>query len=170
MSTVTKVFIVLQLVFSIALGTMAIVNAGQTQDYRGQVDKLSADLGKARDAARTAETTAKAQREKDAQRIAVLEQDLSAAREAGKTFEAQTGVIQAKLDKASIDNTELSASLKGVSASLEVELGRAERLEAKNNELLASTADLRQRNLDLNERVRDLTMTVSTQQIGRAHV
>ena len=161
MSTVTKVFIVLQLIFSIALGTMAIVLAGQTVNWKN----LATDFQQKAYAANTLRIQTDAQwaaeRAQLADQIARQLDELARRAERLGALAAELDAVKTGFSEQKVKNAELSAGLSQVSKSLDVELARAERLEARNNDLLITATDLRQRNLDLNERVKELTTNVT---------
>ena len=161
MSLVTKVFIVLQLVFSIALGTLAIVIAGQTHNWKELADQYQVKATTAETVRSQAQAQWGVERAQVADRLATQQGELLRRAETLSSLAAELDSTKSELARQQVKNSELGASLSEVSKSLEVELARAERLEARNNELLAMATDLRQRNLDLNERVKELTTNVT---------
>jgi len=161
LSTVTKVFIVLQLIFSIALGTMAIVLAGQTFNWKNLASDYQQEALAAKTLRKQGDAQWAAERAQLTDQIEAQGDELRRRAERLGTLEAELDAVKAGFAEQQVKNAELSAGLSQVSKSLDVELARAERLEARNNDLLVTATDLRQRNLDLNERVKELTTNVT---------
>lgn len=160
MSTITKVFIVLQLVFSIALGTMAIVIAGQTHNWKALAEQYQARAQAASTLLTQSQGRWAVEKAQLADQIKSQAQELLRRQEQLEQRLAELDQTKAALAEQRLKNASLSASLTKVSKSLDVELARADRLEQRNNELLATATDLQRRNLDLNERVNELTTNV----------
>lgn len=157
MSTLTKVFVVLLSVFSIAFTTMTVSIVSQTVNWRETAEKYqeqavtadahlrnliaanSAELATARDAIKSG-----------LDRIVQLESQL-------RTAQGEASRLKLDHAKASAEKSNAEAMNQGMVAQLQaVEKARAE-LQRQRDDLEKRNIELERRNIDLNDRVNEQT-------------
>jgi len=167
LSTLTKVFVVLLVVFSIAFTAMTVSIVAQTANWRDVADRYeeharvadtnlrnliaanAAELAAARDAHRA-----------QLEQIAELERQL----QAGRTEVSQ---LTADMAKAAADKSSADAMSRGLLAQLQsCESGRGE-YKKQRDELEQQSIDLQRRNIDLNDRVNEQTARIAVLQEQR---
>ena len=164
MSTLTKVFIVLTAVLSIALSVMFIAAAAQWNSWRD----LAQDYQSGRDAAitnaqATAATAQAALAGKD-ETIANQNRDLSAARDEIKRFRDENAKLLSDLSRSENGRLAAEAGRTKLQEMLDVESGERKALQKQNQDLLAQGIDLQSRNARQNSRILELTTNVTIQQ------
>ena len=160
MSTLTKVFVVLLLVFSIGFSAMTVSMVARTTDWREAADKY-------REHARIADTNLRHAHAQSATVQATLRDELRAqqAELEQKDDELQavrneTAQLRSELDKATAERSSSDALNRGLLGQLQAaEAARAE-YRKQRDELESRNIDLARRNIDLNDRVNELTVQV----------
>ncbi len=157
MSAAAKVFVVLLVLFSVAFSTVTVTFVVQQSDWK----KLALEYRDAYQGARVEATSAQA----------LLKTSLVQLQTQIEGLDAQIEQLQGNLARAQADlkvkDSEL-AELKNKSETAEadarravklqdLEKKRADRLETRNQELLAQASEVQKRNLDLDQHVRELT-------------
>ncbi len=161
MSTLTKVFIVLTAVLSIALSCLFIVTAAQWANWK----ELATEYQKARDAAIVdAQATAAAMQAalalKD-ETIAGRDRELADAREQLKSSQDQIARLRSDLAAARNQAQAFEAGRAKLQEILAVTTGELKSLQKHNQSLLSQNIDLQSRNARLNARVLELTTNVT---------
>lgn len=166
MSMLTKIFVVLLVVFSICFTSMTISNVAQTANWRETAEKYKeharvADTNLRHAHAAHAALMANARDEIRAHldKISGLESDLQASRN-------EVAEVKAQITKIESEKSGAEAINRGLLAQLQIaEAGRAE-YKKQRNELEQRNIELERRNIDLNDRVNELTagMTVLVEQ------
>lgn len=161
MSTLTKVFVVLTSVLSIALSCLFVAASAQWANWK----KLSEQYMIERDAAITHQQSAVASMQaalamKDeslAARTRELEQTLA------KLASLASDLESSKRQLAQTENERLAfdADRKKLQEILDVTAGELKSLQAQNKDMLAKTIELQTRNAQLNARVLELTTNVA---------
>jgi len=160
LSTVTRVFVVLLAVFSIAFTVMTVSIVSQTANWRDTSEKYqeharvadtnlrsliaanAADMAAARDAVRD-----------HLDRIGEVETQLQSAKN-------EVGQLRSELAKAASEKSGAEAINRGLLAQLQVaESGRAE-YQKQRDDLEKQSIDLQRRNIDLNDRVNEQTARI----------
>lgn len=161
MSTITKVFVVLLVLFSVAFSTMTISVVARTANWKTTAQKYEQH-------ARTADTNLR-------NLISASAADMATARDNVRLHREQIGGLETKLQS---NNTELATSRtelaqlkaekssvgamnRGLLARLNVAENAREEYHKQRNGLEKRSIDLERRNIDLNDRVNELTAQVS---------
>lgn len=164
MSTLTKVFIVLTSVLSIALSVLFIASAAQWDNWRG----LARDYQTARDAAVTqAQSTAASAQASLALKddtIASQTRDLTAARDEIKRFKDENAKLLSDLSRSENGRLAAEAGRTKLQEMMDVETGERKAAQARNQDLLTQNIDLQSRNARQNSRILELTTNVTIQQ------
>ena len=161
MSTLTKVFIVVLVVFSIAFTTMTVSIVAQSTDWRDTALKYDeharvADTNlRNQIAASTAElTTARDSIKGHLERIGELETQL-------KTKGAESAKLRSDLAKAESEKSSSEAMNRGLLAQLQIaDSGRGE-YRKQRDEIEKRNIELERRNIDLNDRVNEQTARIA---------
>ena len=161
MSTLTKVFIVVLVVFSIAFTTMTVSIVAQSTDWRDTALKYNeharvADTNlRNQIAASTAElTTARDSIKGHLERIGELEGQL-------KTNGAELAKLRSDIAKAESEKSSSEAMNRGLLAQLQIaDAGRAE-YRKQRDEIEKRNIELERRNIDLNDRVNEQTARIA---------
>ena len=163
MSTPTKVFIVLVLIFSVALSAMTVLAVARHQKWKQIAEDWRTVATAAAAEKRNTEAQAAAAMERlhdqlnDKQAgIASRDEKLAEREDTIKNLQIQLAGLQKEKDS-------LAADLTKVSSVLEVVQAQAARQQELISKIEAEKLDLRQRNLDLNERNKELTANVTAQ-------
>lgn len=161
MSTLTKVFIVLMVVFSIAFTTMTISVVAQQANWRDTALKFQehakvADTNLRHMIAANATELAAANETIDEHlnRVKQLESQLQAGRN-------EVAQLRSELARAASEKSSSDAINRGLLAQLQTaEAARAE-FQKQRDELEKKNIDIERRNVDLNDRVNELTAQVA---------
>ena len=161
MSILTKVFIVLLAVLSIAFTTMTVAMVAQTTNWKDTAEKY-------RQHASVADSSLRHQ-------IAAHSVDLATSRDAVQRHRERTGdlevqlrestaglaSIRAELARAESERSSTEAMNRGLLAQIEIARGNESSYRQQREMLDRQNIDLQQRNIDLNGRVNELTSTIS---------
>jgi hypothetical protein len=161
LSTLTKVFIVVLVVFSIAFTTMTVSIVAQSTDWRDTALKYDeharvADTNlRNQIAASTAElTTARDSIKGHLEKIGELEGQL-------KTNGAELAKLRSDIAKAESEKSSSEAMNRGLLAQLQIaDSGRAE-YRKQRDEIEKRSIELERRNIDLNDRVNEQTARIA---------
>lgn len=161
MSTLTKVFIVLNSILSITLSCLFIAAAAQWSNYKDLAETYQAG----RDAAITAKQSIAASMQaslarKDMQ-YAAQGRELAAARTKLQNTQDQNAKLQSDLAQARNDALAFEAGRTKLQEILAVNTGELKSLQKHNQTLLSQNIDLQSRGSKLNARVLELTTNVS---------
>lgn len=161
MSTLTKVFIVLLSVFSIAFTVMTVSLASQTTSWRDVARKYedqaviadthlrnliaanAAEMATSRDAVKAA-----------MDRIAALEGELKSARQ-------ESGQLKVELARAASEKSNAEAVNRGLLAQLQVAEDARSEYRKQRDDLEKRSVELERRNIDLNDRVNEQTAQIA---------
>ncbi len=169
MSTLTKVFVVLLVVVSIAFASVSVSIVAQTPNWKDTAEKYQ-------EHARIADTNLRHE-------IAASAALLASARDEvrghlGKITELETkvqegrneaGQLKSDLTRATAEKSSVEALSRGLLAQLQAaDASRAE-YQKQRNELERSNLDLSQRNVDMNDRVNELTARLDVQLEQKRH-
>jgi hypothetical protein len=160
-STLTKVFVVLTSVLSIALSCLFIAAAAQWDNWRG----LARDYQSGRDAAITQAQSVAASAQtslamKD-ETLANTNRDLSAARDEIKRFRDENAKLLGDLSRSENGRLAAEAGRTKLQEMLDVEAGERKSLQKQNQDLLTQGIDLQSRNARQNSRILELTTNVT---------
>jgi hypothetical protein len=161
LSTLTKVFIVLLVVFSIAFTTMTISMVAQQSNWRDAANKF-------REHARVADANLRLSHAVNATELAAAKETINGHLDRVKELEKQLRASQnevarhqSELARASSEKSSSDAIHRGLLAQLQTaEAARAE-YQTQRDELERRNIDLERRNVDLNDRVNELTAQVA---------
>ena len=161
MSTLTKVFIVLLVVFSIAFTTMAISVVSQTTNWRDVANQFQ-------EHAQVADANLRHMIAVNATELAAANETINDHLDRTNQLESlvQTGrnevaQLRSELARAALEKSSSEAMNRGLLAQLQTaEAARAE-YERQRNDLETRNIELERRNIDLNDRVNELTAQVS---------
>lgn len=161
MSVLTKVFVVLLIVFSIALSMLVVAAFARQEDWRASAihwqEAALTEQAKARTYAaneKIAQQQALDQHRRDSEELNNLRTELAA--KIGKIGELDRNLAETQNKLASEQGSVagLTNSLQIVSASLDHERGFNQKIAERNSQL-------EKRNVDLNDRVKELTTSVA---------
>lgn len=155
MSTLTRVFIVLHVVFSIAFTVMTVSLVAQTSNWQDNARKFEAE-------ARIADTNLR-------QMIAASAADLATERDVVRAHMERIGELEAKLQANTTETARLRSELaksdaekssaeamnRGLVAQLQVAEAARSELEKQRDNVEKSSVVLQQRNIDLNDSVNE---------------
>ncbi|MGD2109849.1 MAG: hypothetical protein PVI86_10700 [Phycisphaerae bacterium] len=169
MSILTKVFIVLLVICSIAFTSMTVAIVAQTPNWRDLSEKYEerarvADTALRHEIAANAALIASLRDDVQSklERIGELETDLQAARN-------EAAQLRAEVAKAAAERSSAEAMNRGLFAQLQAtEQARSEYLKQRDA-LERTQIDLQQRNIDLSDRVNELTTQVEVQLEQKRH-
>lgn len=167
MSTMTKVFVVLNSVLSIALSVLFISSAAQWGNWKDLIHKYQS----ARDAAITQrqQTAATAQAALALKDEAIASWQAKLRQTESELEDAGSKLAQATSDLAVVKNERvaLEAGRTKLQEILNVSTGELKTVQKQNQDLLAQNMDLQARNSRLNSRVLELTtnVTILTDQV-----
>ncbi len=161
MSTLTKVFIVVLVVFSIAFTTMTVSIVAQSTDWRDTAQKYEeharvADTNLRNEIAASAatEATLRDSIKSHLEKIGELEGQL-------KTNGAEMAKLRSDLAKAESEKSSSEAMNRGLLAQLQIaDAGRAE-YRKQRDEIEKRNIELERRNIDLNDRVNEQTARIA---------
>ncbi len=161
MSNLTKVFIVLLVVFSIAFSTMTVSMVAQTTDWRDTALKYEeharvadTNLRNMIAASAAVEATGRDTARGHLERITELEGQLAAN-------SSELARIRADLAKAESEQSSSEAMNRGLLAQLEIARAAESEYRKRRDDIEKRGIDLERRNIDLNDRVNELTAQVS---------
>ena len=157
MSTLTKIFVVLLVVFSIAFTSMTISMVAQMTNWRDMAQKY-------REHARIADTNLRHEIAANAALLATARDEVRAHLERATELETQVQTarneaaeLRSALARADAEKSTAEAMSRGLLAQLQtVEAGRAEYRKQRDG-LERRNIDLEGRNIDLDDRVNELT-------------
>lgn len=160
MSTLTKIFVVLLVVFSIAFTSMTISIVAQMTDWKDLAEKreeharvADTNLRHAHAASAALLATARDEARAHLERISELETQLKAGR--NEVVELRSELAQAAAEKSTTE-----AMNRGLLAQLQTaDAGRAE-YRKQRDELEHRNIDIQRRSIDLNDRVNELTARI----------
>ncbi|MEK6675522.1 MAG: hypothetical protein AABZ47_07700 [Planctomycetota bacterium] len=160
MSTLTKVFVVLLVVFSIAYTSMTVSIVAQTTKWRDVAEKYEehariADTNLRNLIAANAAELASAQDSINSHsaRISELEKQLQASKTEGSQ-------LTAELAKVGAEKSSAEAMSRGLLAQLQVAESARSEYKKQRDELETQSVDLQRRNVDLNDRVNEQTAQI----------
>ena len=161
MSTLTKVFTVLLVVFSIAFSTMAVSIVAQTTNWRDTALKYEenariadTNLRNMIAAAAAQEATARETIDGYLARIGQLEEDL-------QKNGAEVARLRSELAAAESEKSSTVAMNRALLSQLEIARGAEAEYRSQRDKLDRDNIDVMQRNIDLNARVNELTARVA---------
>lgn len=157
MSTLTKVFVILLVVFTIAFSTMTVSVVSQTTHWKNAVVAFENE-------ARIIGTNYRSLMASNAAETATLRDTIRAQQElAGslqqKLGEAQNqiGELKSNLAQASSEKSSAEASIRAMVSQLQVAQSMSNEYRTQRDALESRGIELERRNIDLNERVNELT-------------
>jgi len=157
----TKVFVVLTSVLSIALSCMFIAAAAQWDNYR----QLSQDYQRMRDAEITrAQNTAAnmfAELAMKDESLSTLRQQLSAALDAKERLTDANADLENRLGQTENERLAFQTGQTKLQETLDAVTAELRGVRAYNGKLLSDNSDLQSRNIRLNSRTLELTTTVT---------
>ena len=161
MSTLTKVFVVLTSVLSIALSCLFIAAAAQWDNWKA----LALDYQTARDAAITqAQSTAASMQAALAMKdeaLATQARKLESALDTVKNLNDQNAELRSDLAKAENERLAAEAGRTKLQEILDVSTGELKATQKQNQTLLSDNIDLQSRGARLNNRVLELTTGIT---------
>ena len=160
MSTLTKVFVVLLVLFSIAFTVMTVSTVSQTANWRETADRyqvhaLVADTNlRSLIAANSAElATARDAVNAQLSRGAELESEL-------RDTSNEAAQLAAEVERVASEKSSADAMNRGLVAQLEASNGAQVEYRTQRDGLEKQNVDLQRRNIDLNDRVNELTARI----------
>ena len=164
MSTLTKVFIVLTAILSIALSCLFISAAASWDNWRSLARTYQAE----RDAAITGGQSTAASMQaalvtKD-ETIATQNRNLDANRDEIKRLKDENAKLLGDLSRSENGRLAAEAGRTKLQEMLDVETGERKALQKQNQDLLTQSIDLQSRNSRQNSRILELTTNVTIQQ------
>lgn len=161
MSTLTKIFIVILVVFSVTFTTMAISSVAQWTNWRATAEKYQ-------EHAKIADTNLRNQ-------IAVSAAELATAKDAVKDHVAKIGELEGQvkgagaevaamrstLAKAESEKSSAEAMNRGLLAQLQIAEGGRTEYRKQRDEIEKRNIELERRNIDLNDRVNEQTARIA---------
>ena len=161
MSTLTKVFIVVLVVFSIAFTTMTVSIVAQSTDWQDTAKKYEehakvADTNLRNEIAASAatEATLRDSIKSHLEKIGEVEGQL-------KTNGAEMAKLRSDIAKAESEKSSSEAMSRGLLAQLQIaDAGRAE-YRKQRDEIAKRNIELERRNIDLNDRVNEQTASIA---------
>ena len=161
MSTLTKVFIVVLVVFSIAFTTMTVSIVAQSTDWRDTAQKYGeharvadTNLRNVIAASAATEATLRDSIKSHLEKIGEVEGQL-------KTIGAEMAQLRSDLAKAESEKSSTEAMNRGLLAQLQIaDAGRAE-YRKQRDEIEKRNIELERRNIDLNDRVNEQTARIA---------
>jgi len=161
LSTLTKIFIVLLVVFSIAFTSMTVSMVAQTTNWKDTADKYEQH-------ARAADTSLRNQ-------IAAHAAELATARDTVKTHIEKIGQldgeaqkagaelarVRSELAKSEAERSSAEAMNRGLLAQLQVADSARGEYRKQRDDIEKRNIDLERRNVDLNDRVNELTARIT---------
>lgn len=161
MSTITKVFVVLLVLFSVAFSTMTISVVARSANWKDTAQKYEQH-------ARTADTNLRNLISASAADMATARDNVRLHREQNNRLQAklhnnssELAVIRTEIAQLKADKTSAEAMNRGLLARLNVAENAREEYHKQRNGLEKRGIDLERRNIDLNDRVNELTAQVS---------
>jgi len=160
-SILTKVFLIVVAILSIALSTLSIASNSMGQSWKKSAEDWKAAALAAQAAERTAVIQAKLTHEQDLDKIRKMSADLQ---------KLQTDVLQVKqdLDAKSVElgqsqnqSAAMTSNLTGLNEQLSLVGAQFNREQEFNRKLSTRNAELERRNIDLNDRVKELTTALA---------
>jgi hypothetical protein len=169
LSVLTKVFIVLLVISSIAFTSMTVAVVARTPNWRDLADKYQ-------EHARVADTALRHEIAANAALIATLRDDVDLKLEQISTLETglqaarnEAAQLRAEVAKAGAERSSAEAMNRGLFAQLQAtENARSEYL-SQRDALEKTQIDLQQRNIDLSDRVNELTSQVAVLREQQRH-
>ncbi len=161
MSILTKVFLIVVAILSIALSTLSIAANSMGQSWKKSAEDWKAAALAAQAAERTAVIQAKLTHEQDLDKIRKMSADLQ---------KLQTDVLQVKQDldakavelgQAQNQSAAMTSNLTGLNEQLSLVGSQFNREQEFNRKLSTRNAELERRNIDLNDRVKELTTALA---------
>lgn len=169
MSTLTKVFVVLLAIFSIAFTSMTVAIVARTTNWRDVAEKREehariADTNLRHQIASSAALLATAQDEVRTHqaRIGELEASLEATR--GEAAQLRTQIAAVTAEKSSTE-----ALNRGLLAQLESARRESTEYRDQRNDLEKRNIELERRNIDMNDRINELTAEIDVQLEQKRH-
>lgn len=157
MSTAAKVFVVLLVLFSVAFAMVTVTFVVQQNNWK----QLATDF---RDAFQAAEVKATSLQAVHKATVVQLESQISQYGDQVAQLRDRLSQAETRLKEKDRELLELKSAREAALADAkratqlqELDKNRADRLEKRNEELLAKTTELQKRNLDLDRRVQELT-------------
>jgi len=161
LSTLTKVFVVLLVISSIAFTSMTVSIASQTANWKQVAERYQQHAAVADTnlrnliAANSAELASAADAINDhMERIAQLEGEL-------QSQENEAERLAAELRRTAAEKSNVEAMNKGLLTQLSNATATRDEYRQQRNDLESQVIDLQQRNIDLNDRVNELTTRVA---------
>jgi hypothetical protein len=156
-STLTKILVVLLVVFSIAYTSMTVAIVARTPNWKETAEKY-------KEHARIASTNLRHAHAASAARLATADDTLRGHRErvselstqlAASQLEADAG--KAEIERIKVEKSNVEALNRGLLAQLEVAEAARTEYRQQRDDLEARNLNLERRNVDLNDRVNELT-------------
>jgi len=166
-STLTKVFVVLTSVLSIALSVLFVAGAAQWGHWRDLVDRYKSERDAAITQRQNVEATCSAALALKDETIAELRRQLAQTQDENDRLTEQLAQLQSELAVVKNERVAFEAGRAKLQEILNVTTGELKAVQKRNQELLAQNMDLQTRNQRLNSRVLELTsnVTILTDQV-----
>ena len=157
MSTLTKVFVVLLVFFSIAFTSVAVSIVAQTRNWRDLAEKYQehariADTNLRHEIAANAAMLAAARDQSRDQSAAIADLETKLASAAADVARFEASLARLEVDKGGVD-----AMNRGLLAELQAASSGRDIYRDQRNELETQNMDVQQRNIECNDRVNELT-------------
>ncbi len=161
MSTTAKIFVVLLALFSVFFAAVAVTYVSLSTDYKKEAQNWKSQATAARVEAASMAASAKATMQQLQGQISQLTTQIEHVQAKISETESELGKKNSELTAERSKREAAEADAKRVLEMQDLDKKRADRLEARNKEMLDQTIDLQKRNLDLNKRVKELTQQVT---------
>ncbi|MCK6457577.1 MAG: hypothetical protein L6Q92_13740 [Phycisphaerae bacterium] len=167
MSTLTKVFLVLVAVFSVALSTLTIAANGMGHRWKKSAEDWKAAALAAQSNERVLAVQNKLTHEQDLERIRKLTAENEALRQAQANAIAELEKKEIELAQLQNQTVSLNGNVTSLTEMLNVVNGQLSREQEHNRTLVARNSELERTNIDLNDRTKELTSSLA---MAQAHV
>jgi hypothetical protein len=160
-SILTKVFLIVVAILSIALSTLSIAANSMGQSWKKSAEDWKAAALTAQSAERVAVVQAKLTHEQDLDKVRKLSADVQKLQTDILQIRQQLDARTVELGQAQSQNSALSSSIKGLSEQLDLINAQFNREQEFNRKISTRNAELERRNIDLNDRVKELTTALA---------
>jgi hypothetical protein len=160
-STLTKVFLVLVAVLSVALATLTIAANGMAHNWKKSAEDWKAAALAAQAKERVVAVQAKLTHEQDLDKIRRISAELERARQ--EQVRLAQALESRSIDVAELQNqvSSLAANITGLRESLMLVQSQLAREQDFGRRLATRNAELERRNIDLNDRTKELTASLA---------
>lgn len=161
MSTMTKVFVVLTTVLTVALSCLFISASAQWDNYRELAQRYQTERDAERTHRENAQASAQASLALKDDALAERARELDQAKAEAKRLADEMAALKSEMAVVKNERLGFEAGRTKLQEILDVTTGELKSLQKQNQSLLAQNIDLQSRNARLNSRVLDLTTNVS---------